>query len=87
MRLGSLNPHKDDIGAGFALNLTYHGDAINVTSISGFDQYHYVAIDNNDGQPGPSYDLSQNDRIEEIYQEIRLVPLSGLFGGLSLIHI
>jgi iron complex outermembrane receptor protein len=81
VRLGSLNPHKDDIGAGFALNLTYHGDAINVTSISGFDQYHYVAIDNNDGQPGPSYDLSQNDRIEEIYQEIRLVPLSGLFGG------
>jgi iron complex outermembrane recepter protein len=82
VKAGNLLPYRDDSGVGGSMNLTYKADAFTLTSITGYDWYHYISVDNNDGQPGPSFDFFQNDRIAQWYQELRLASTKPAFGTL-----
>ena len=81
VRVGDLHPRRHDNAVGVSLKLNYKMEDFTVTSITGYDRYHYRSVDNYDGMPGPTFDFFQNDLIKQFYQEVRLASSKGLFGG------
>lgn len=79
VRNGPLTPRVQNVGAGTALTVSYEADAFTLSSISSYDHFRYVSIDNNSGTPGPTYWFFQDDVFDGAYQEFRLASTHGLF--------
>ncbi|MCR8922087.1 TonB-dependent receptor [Dasania sp. GY-MA-18] len=74
--VGALDIGKDEQGSGFALTVNYDFDAFQFISISSFDQYERVVLDNYDGHSVSTMELFLDEELEQWSQEFRLVSNS-----------
>jgi iron complex outermembrane receptor protein len=71
--VGDLDVSRDESGSGVALTLDYSFESFDVISISSWDQYDRVVVDNYDGSAISTMELIQDDKLEQWSQEIRFI--------------
>mgnify|MGYP001564208048 FL=1 len=71
--VGELAVSRDESGSGVALTLDYSFENFDVISISSWDQYDRVVVDNYDGSAMATMELIQDDKLEQWSQEIRFI--------------
>lgn len=71
--VGDLDVSRDESGSGVALTLDYSFEGFDVISISSWDQYDRVVVDNYDGSAISTMELIQDDKLEQWSQEIRFI--------------
>ena len=74
--VGDLDVSRDESGSGVALTLDYSFESFDVISISSWDQYDRVVVDNYDGSAISTMELIQDDKLEQWSQEIRFISTS-----------
>ncbi|MCR8924348.1 TonB-dependent receptor [Dasania sp. GY-MA-18] len=86
--VGNLDASKDEQGTGIALTVNYDFDAFQFISISSFDQYERVVLDNYDGYAVSTTDLFLDEELEQWSQEFRFVSNSdGAFTWITGVNI
>ncbi|MCR8924458.1 TonB-dependent receptor [Dasania sp. GY-MA-18] len=81
--VGSRDVQRDEEGSGVAFTFNYSFEAFDFVSISSFDQYDRLLVDNYDGTAAASMDTLFDGEFEQWSQEFRLVGNSD--GGFSWI--
>jgi len=88
VKVGGLAVDRDEGGSGVALTINYSLESFDFVSISAFDQYERVFLDNYDGAAIASTDTSADEELEQWSQEFRLVSnADGAFSWIAGINI
>ena len=74
--VGGLDLERDEKGSGIALTVNYDFDAFQFISITSYDKYERVALDNYDGHAASTMELGLDEDLEQWAQEFRFVSNS-----------
>jgi outer membrane receptor protein involved in Fe transport len=79
VRVGGLPLHKNENGEGTVANLNVRFDGLVLTSISAFDDFSDLSLDNYDGYPAADNNWSKNFQQQQFSEELRLASVPGGF--------
>ena len=77
VRAGGLPLHKNENGEGVVANLNVRFDGLVLTSISAFDDFSSLSLDNYDGYPAADNNWSKNFEQQQFSEELRLASVPG----------
>ncbi len=80
VRVGDLPMRRRETSFGTSLTTTVDLGTAELISILGYDHIKRFVVDNNDGNPQPVYDFTQNEKVGQFYEETRLSSKEPLFG-------
>jgi iron complex outermembrane receptor protein len=79
VRVGGLPLHKNENGEGLVGNLNVRFGGLVLTSISAFDDFSALSLDNYDGYPAADNNWSKNFEQQQFSEELRLADVPGGF--------
>jgi iron complex outermembrane receptor protein len=79
VRVGGLPLHKDENGGGVAAHLDVRFGSVVLTSISAFDDFSDLSLDNYDGYPAADNNWTKNFEQQQFNEELRLASGTGGF--------
>jgi len=79
VRVGGLPLHKNENGEGVVGNLNVRFDGLVLTSISAFDDFSGLSLDNYDGYPAADNNWTKNFEQQQFSEELRLASVPGGF--------
>jgi len=79
VRAGGLKLYKNENGEGVVGNLNVRLDGLVLTSISAFDDFSDLSLDNYDGYPAADNNWSKNFEQQQFSEELRLASVPGKF--------
>jgi iron complex outermembrane receptor protein len=79
VRVGGLQLYKNENGEGVVANLNVQLDGLVLTSISAFDDFSDLSLDNYDGYPAADNNWTKNFQQQQFSEELRLASVPGGF--------
>jgi iron complex outermembrane receptor protein len=79
VRVGGLQLYKNENGEGAVANLNVRFDGLLLTSISAFDDFSDLSLDNYDGYPAADNNWTKNFQQQQFSEELRVASIPGGF--------
>jgi iron complex outermembrane receptor protein len=79
VRVGGLPLYKNENGEGVVGNLNVRFDGLVLTSVSAFDDFSDLSLDNYDGYPAADNNWTKNFQQQQFSEELRLASVPGGF--------